>query len=78
MNINELPYAVVQRLRLVDVTLYVVGVIRREMLTEYFGISTPQASGDFSKYQEIAPNNMVYDLSAKCYRRSETFQRVWK
>lgn len=78
MNIQELPYAVVQRLRLVDVTLDVVGVIRREVLTEYFGISMPQASVDFSKYQEIAPNNMVYDFSAKCYRRSEAFQRVWK
>lgn len=33
-----------------------------------FGVSEQQASGDLTRYQEIAPDNLVYDKSDKTYR----------
>ncbi|MGD1419497.1 hypothetical protein, partial [Enterococcus faecium] len=36
-------------------------------LTTFFRISVPQASLDLAKYQEVAPNNMVYDPTQKAY-----------
>jgi len=78
MEKENLPYAVVQRLRLVDILLDQQGFINRGVLMEYFGISMPAASNDLGLYKEIAPNNMTYDLSNKTYVRTETFQRVWK
>jgi hypothetical protein len=78
LKIDDLPYAVVQRLRLIDVLLDQQNCVNRSVLVEYFGISIPQASVDISKYNKIAPGNMKYDLTDKCYRRGSSFQRVWK
>ncbi len=44
------------------------GSIRRRDLTEAFGISPPQASGDFQEYLRINPKSLEYDLSEKTYR----------
>ncbi len=41
-----------------------------------FGISEPQASGDLSRYQEMAPDNIEYDKSIKCYLATSKFRAV--
>lgn len=70
-------YAVEQRLRLIDFLLFQYGTINRSALMDYFGISTPQAAADFKLYMELAPWNMVYDKSAKMYRKSDQFARYY-
>lgn len=75
---EDLPYAVVQRLRLVDTLLVNGHPVNRQILMDYFGISMVQASKDLSLYQQLAPANMAYDLSAKTYQAQLTFRRVWK
>lgn len=74
---NEIKYAVEQRLRFVDFLLAHYGAVRRGALVDYFGISMPQASHDIGQYVEIAPNNIAYDMKAKTYVRTANFKRVW-
>lgn len=74
---KELNYAVQQRLRMIDMLLEHYGTVRRSVLSDYFGISTPQASKDLGDYNEMAPGNMEYDLRAKCYKRTEQFKRIF-
>lgn len=35
----------------------------------HFGISAPQASADFAKYIDAAPQNLAYDTKLKSYVR---------
>jgi len=73
----DLSYAVEQRIRLIDFLLFHYGTVRRGALRDYFGISEPQASNDLGLYQELAPGNMAYDMHAKLYRRTDTFERIY-
>ena len=47
-------------------------------LTEYFGISVPQASLDIAKYTELAPNNLTYDRSSKTYTAAPSFRPLYQ
>lgn len=60
-------WSVEQRLEFIDYRLFWLGYINRSDLQNQFGISTPQASADFGKYQELAPHNIVYDPQGKRY-----------
>lgn len=77
MSDKRLPFAVAYRMRFIDFLLHEYGTLNRSALVDYFGISTPQASNDIGLYQELAPGNVEYDLSAKTYRRTRAFVRVW-
>jgi hypothetical protein len=74
---NDLPYAIKERLRLMDFLLDHYGTFNRKALTMYYGISTVQASKDIQAYLSLAPANAEYDKSAKTYRRTPAFARVW-
>lgn len=78
MEKENLPYAVVQRLRMIDIVVEHSDTFNRKILMDYFGISMPQASTDLAIYMKLSPGNLVYDKSNKTYRRAPTFQRVWK
>lgn len=64
------------RLRFIDSMMNYYGWMNREHLTDFFGISVPQASKDIGDYQMEFPDNIVYNLSAKRYERSATYRRV--
>ena len=66
-----------QRLVFIEHRLYWDGAIRRADLQQKFGISTPQASADLTRYRESAPDNLHYDLSQKQYVASEAFAPVF-
>lgn len=59
----------IQAMRLVWIAgeLEVRGHVTRGRLREAFGISTPQASKDFTLFQTMFPEAMVYDKSARHY-----------
>jgi len=63
-----------KRLEFVDFRLYWEGRINRSDLTDFFGVSVPQASADLTQYQEMAPNNAVYDKTLKTYVASPLFE----
>jgi hypothetical protein len=62
-----------QQLEYIEFKLYWENEICRQDLMSFFGVSRPQASILFRRYQELAPGNLVYDLSSKRYVRSRTF-----
>jgi hypothetical protein len=75
--VNNLKYAVEQRLRFIDFLVHHYGSINRGALTDYFGISVPQASIDLGDYMKLAPSNLVYDKTLKSYVKGPDFKRVW-
>lgn len=65
-----------RRLEFIDFRLLWEGRLNRSDLTTFFRISVPQASLDLAKYQEIAPDNMIYDRTLKTYVASTAFKPV--
>ena len=72
-----IPWSTRKRLQHLEFKLYWEGRVNRGDLTAEFGISIPQASVDFTKYQEMAPNNISYNSSAKYYVPTETFKQIF-
>lgn len=66
-----------RRLEFIDYRLRWDGQINRSSLTDFFGISVPQASLDLSEYTKLAPDNLEYDMSSRVYRSTKLFQPVY-
>jgi hypothetical protein len=47
------------------------GFVQRKDLTCEYGISTQQASSDFTNFQAMNPGLIEYDKTGKCYRPAE-------
>lgn len=62
-----------RRLAFIDFRLRWDGRINRSDLTDFFGISIPQASLDIARYSALAPQNLAYDRSSRVYQISESF-----
>jgi hypothetical protein len=62
-----------QRLEFIEFFAFWEGAINRSHVMDKFGVSAPQASNDLAAYQQLAPNNLQYDLSSKRYVRSSEF-----
>lgn len=73
-EIDALRWEQRQRLMLLEARVIWAGQLSTRDLREAFGISRAQASKDFALYQELAPRNLHYDLSAKCYRPTGRFE----
>lgn len=71
------PWSTRKRLQYLEFKLYWEGRVNRGDLTAEFGISIPQASLDFTKYQEMTPKNIFYNSSAKYYVPTETFTPIF-
>jgi hypothetical protein len=68
-----LPWATMSRLTFLEESIFWTDSVNRKDLIARFGISEQQASGDLTRYQEIAPDNLVYDKSDKTYRAGARF-----
>lgn len=73
-----MKYAIEQRLRLIDFLVAHYSQINRDALTDYYGISVPQASLDIREYMKLAPANLEYDKVQKTYRKTAQFVRLFK
>jgi len=65
-----------RRLEFIDSRLYWNGRVNRSSLTEFFGISVPQASLDLTEYQKRAQHNTVYDRTEKAYVATPDFKPI--
>src|SRR5262249_12777177 len=74
---GSVRWGVERRLEFIEFRLFWEGGVNRADLIDAFGISVPQASKDFSLYQEQAPGNIVYDKSAKRYVAAEGFKPLY-
>lgn len=66
-----------RRLEFIDFRLRWDGRLNRGDLTDFFGISVPQASLDIAKYMELAPGNLTYDRSSRTYVASTSFSPLF-
>lgn len=74
---ESLGWSVTARLRFLEEQAWWTGAVNRRDIVERFGISEQQASGDFTRYQELAPANLAYDKSGKTYRPSAEFKPLF-
>lgn len=73
MDKPNLRWGVEHRLEFLEFRLFWEGYVNRSDLTDKFGISANQASSDLNRYLAHAPDNMLYDKSAKTYVRGPAF-----
>jgi hypothetical protein len=71
---SELRWGVEQRLEFIEFRLFWEGHVNRSDLMDQFGVSVNQASTDLNRYISFAPDNMVYDKSARTYVRGSGFK----
>lgn len=69
----ELRWGVEQRLEFIEFRLFWEGHVNRIDVMQQFGVSVNQASSDLNRYIALAPDNMVYDKSARTYVRGPDF-----
>ena len=69
----NLRWGVERRIEFIEFRLFWDGRVNRGDLTSAFGVSVNQASTDLNRYIGMAPNNMVYDKSARTYIRGSKF-----
>jgi hypothetical protein len=74
---SELRWGVEQRLEFIEFRLFWEGHVNRSDVMEQFGLSVNQASSDLNRYIGFAPDNMVYDKSARTYIRGVGFKPVF-
>ena len=70
-------YAVTQRMRLIEFLLAHYGTVGRAEITDFFGVSEPQATRDFKAYSELAPANALYNKSNKRWVKADTFKPIY-
>lgn len=68
------PWGVEQRLEFIEFRLFWEGRVNRKDITDRFSVSVPQASADLSRYRELAPSNIRYDPTEKCYLPTPEFE----
>lgn len=68
----------IQRLRFIEDRLFWTGSLTSKDLTEVFGVHRSVASRDFRVYQEMAPRNMLYDRSRRCFVAGRQFLPVFE
>ena len=71
---SELRWGVEQRLEFIEFRLFWEGHVNRSDLMDQFGVSVNQASTDLNRYIGFAPDNMLYDKSARTYVRGSGFK----
>ncbi len=75
---RRMRWSVETRLEFIEFRLYWEGALNRADIIDRFGVSVPQASNDLSKYQELAPCNIIYDRSGKRYLAAPDFAPVFQ
>lgn len=77
MNVENLKWEVKKRLEEIELRLYWTGSIQRYELIGVFGISPQQGSADLSLYKKLAPGNLSFNKSLKCYESTIDFHPLF-
>ena len=65
-----------ERLAFLELRAFFTGELRRGDIESRFGIKPAAASRDLGLYREIAPGNLDYDQTSRCYRPTADFKPV--
>lgn len=74
---TDLRWGVERRLEFIEFRLFWDGHVNRGDLMDAFGVSVNQASTDLNRYIGMAPDNMIYDKSARTYIRGSKFDPLF-
>lgn len=72
-----LKWGVERRLEFIEFRLFWEGGVNRSDIIEMFDVSVPQASKDLTLYQDRAPDNALYDKSARRYVAGPDFKPIF-
>lgn len=76
-SVSELTKIQKERLAHIEFKAYFFGSVGRKDLIERFGIKDAAATRDFTKYNELAPDNLRYDTSNRYYSPSDNFKPIF-
>jgi hypothetical protein len=78
MSIEEISQVQRERLSYLELRVFFTGELRRADIENRFGVKPAAASRDISLYREIAPENLDYDLTSRCYVVAKKFSPVFE
>jgi predicted DNA-binding transcriptional regulator YafY len=73
----DLRWGIERRLEFIEFRLFWEGHVNRGDLMDAFSVSVNQASTDLNRYIGMAPDNMLYDKSARTYVRGAKFEPLF-
>lgn len=73
-KINPAHGARRQRLRFIESLAYWEGAVQRQRVCDATNVTPNHLSRDFKWYRAAYPENLIYDVSARCYRPGKAFQ----
>ena len=62
-----------KRLKFIEYLVYFQGTVAREDIKNKFRVSPASSTNDFSMYEKLAPDNIIYNVRLKCYEISDSF-----
>lgn len=68
----------IQRLQYIDLCAYTLGYINRKLLMNRFEIKEAWATKDFSAYQALSGDRLVYDHALRAYKPVDWFSPVFE
>ncbi len=74
---KKLPVAQKERLEFVELLAYFNGTVSRDEIMNRFGISAASATNILSKYSQMAPENLSYNVRLKRYEIGKSFKSVF-
>ena len=76
-DLAEMSQAQRERLSYLEMHLWFSGAVRRPDIESRFGVTPAAASRDLAAYRELAPCNLEYDTSRRCYRVAPGFKPIF-
>lgn len=76
--LEEASQAQRERLAFVELRAFFTGELRRSDIETRFGIKPAASSRDLALYKELAPENLHYDLTRRCYRPAAKFAPIFE
>lgn len=73
---NPEQWAAMERLRFIERAAWWRGMVRRQDVSDVFGVGAAQVSVDIQKYQEMNPGSLVYSLNRKRYEGTPDMARM--
>jgi hypothetical protein len=76
--VDQLSQAQRERLAYLEMRAYFTGELRRADIEARFGIKPAASSRDLRAYRELEPDNLDYDVAARCYRPTLRFKPIFE
>lgn len=77
MALEDIPATQRERLAYIEMRVRFLGECRRQDLLDRFTIQEAAATRDFAAYRLLAPNNLDFDSSRKCYLLGAKFKPLF-